>query len=111
MVRASIPWNHNSHYHRFLLTQLPSPIGRALDIGCGHGAFAGLMAEVAAGVDAIDVDGDALSEAHRMQSGHANLKFILGDFLNLDLPEAHTTTSSRPWRPCTTWISSKHSGR
>jgi ubiquinone/menaquinone biosynthesis C-methylase UbiE len=84
-----MPWDHNNHYHRFLLAQVPSRIDRALDIGCGHGAFAGRLADVAVRVDAIDVDAEALSEAQRRQCGHANLKFILGDFVGLDLPEAH----------------------
>jgi ubiquinone/menaquinone biosynthesis C-methylase UbiE len=83
-----MPWDHNRHYHQFLLAQLPSPIERGLDIGCGHGAFAGRLADVAVSVDAIDADAEALTEAHRLHSGRANLKFIVGDFVKLDLPEA-----------------------
>lgn len=48
-------WDHNSHYHRYLLNQLPSTIARALDIGCGYGEFAAHLAQRAAQVDVIDV--------------------------------------------------------
>lgn len=32
-------WDHNSHYYSFLLAQLPRRCARALEIGCGTGAF------------------------------------------------------------------------
>ena len=35
-------WNHNNHYHRFLLGQVPACCADALDIGCGTGQFARL---------------------------------------------------------------------
>jgi ubiquinone/menaquinone biosynthesis C-methylase UbiE len=82
-------WNHNTHYHKLLLAQLPSPIERALEVGCGHGELAGLLADVAASVDAIDLDADALNQARELQRGHINLSFIHGDFLRLDLPASY----------------------
>ena len=33
-------WNHNSHYHRFLLKQLTLKCKTILDIGCGTGLLA-----------------------------------------------------------------------
>ena len=88
-ARVINPWDHNSHYHEFLLKQLPSHIERALDIGCGHGAFASRLAELATQVDAVDVDIYALNEARRLCTGYPNLKFIHGDFMTLNLPTAH----------------------
>jgi hypothetical protein len=38
-------WDHNSHYHSFLLKHVPSPRAEALDIGCGTGSFARLLAQ------------------------------------------------------------------
>jgi SAM-dependent methyltransferase len=39
---ASLPeprWDHNTHYHRWLLRQLPARGKRALEVGCGRGRF------------------------------------------------------------------------
>ena len=33
-------WNHNNHYHDFLLSHLLPRFSSALDVGCGTGAFA-----------------------------------------------------------------------
>ncbi|MET8412898.1 SAM-dependent methyltransferase, partial [Streptomyces sp. NPDC005195] len=32
---AAYPWDHNAHYHRWILRQLPRRFNRALDIGSG----------------------------------------------------------------------------
>ncbi len=48
-------WDHNAHYHEFLLQRLPARPGRALDVGCGTGAFARRLAQRAEAVDAVDV--------------------------------------------------------
>src|SRR5688500_4071077 len=37
-------WDHNRHYHPFLLRSLPARRERALEIGCGTGEFARLLA-------------------------------------------------------------------
>ena len=37
-------WDHNSHYHRFILKQVPPYSRSALEIGCGTGAFVRLLA-------------------------------------------------------------------
>jgi len=33
-------WDHNAHYHHWLLRQLPERAGRVLDVGCGSGRLA-----------------------------------------------------------------------
>ena len=48
-------WDHNSHYYSFLLAQLPRRCARALEIGCGTGAFARLLARRADHVLALDL--------------------------------------------------------
>jgi predicted TPR repeat methyltransferase len=48
-------WNHNTHYHGFLLRQLPAHLGEALDLGCGTGAFARLLAQRAERVLGLDL--------------------------------------------------------
>lgn len=48
-------WNHNNHYHNFLLKQLPLHCENILDIGCGTGEFSRLLAKRCDRVVAIDL--------------------------------------------------------
>ncbi|MBW4459132.1 MAG: class I SAM-dependent methyltransferase [Nodosilinea sp. WJT8-NPBG4] len=79
-------WDHNTHYHRYLLHQIPSRINRSLDIGCGLGLFAKKLAERSNLVDALDVDEAVLAEAASLNFA-ANIAYVNGDFLATDLPE------------------------
>lgn len=38
-------WNHNAHFHPYLLERLPSSFQRGLEVGCGTGAFARALAQ------------------------------------------------------------------
>ncbi len=49
-----LAWDTNGHYHDFLLRQLPFHLGNTLDIGCGTGAFARLLAARSDHVLALD---------------------------------------------------------
>jgi 2-polyprenyl-3-methyl-5-hydroxy-6-metoxy-1,4-benzoquinol methylase len=79
-------WNHNSHFHNYLLRQLPSQIDRALDIGCGLGGFALKLAGRSQHVDAIDTDSTIIKEASTYHYA-ANISYQNADFLEADLPE------------------------
>ena len=48
-------WDHNSHYHGFLLRQLPRHCGAVLDLGCGTGAFSRCLASRADHVLGLDL--------------------------------------------------------
>jgi hypothetical protein len=48
-------WDHNAHYHPFLLKHLPPRLDEALEVGCGTGAFARVLAERCGRVVAIDL--------------------------------------------------------
>lgn len=74
-------FNHNDHYHRFLLRQVPTNCGRALDVGCGSGAFARLLATRSAEVDAIDRDAGMIAVA----TGPPNVRFVRADVREHDL--------------------------
>lgn len=80
-------WNHNSHFHNYLLRQCPENIHRALDIGCGLGIFAQKLAERSEMVDAIDADSLILKEATN-RNAVSNVNYFHADFLEADLPEA-----------------------
>lgn len=38
-INARHPWNHNDHFHRWVLANLPDERRTALDVGCGQGAL------------------------------------------------------------------------
>ena len=80
-VRALDGWNHNIHYHPELLRAVPRPCLRALDAGCGLGAFARRLARVAAVVDAIDRDAVVVARARELSAGTPNLRLTHADFL------------------------------
>jgi 2-polyprenyl-3-methyl-5-hydroxy-6-metoxy-1,4-benzoquinol methylase len=79
-------WNHNTHFHNYLLRKFPSKIDRALDVGCGLGIFTLKLAQRSEQVDAIDVDGETLAEA-ATQHRAANIFYKNADFLEVDLSE------------------------
>jgi SAM-dependent methyltransferase len=57
------PWSHNAHFHRWIMRQLPRRFGRALDVGCGSGDLARLLATRATEVHGIDSDERIIGEA------------------------------------------------
>ena len=60
-------WNHNAHFHDYLLRQIPRKLNRALDIGCGLGLFASKLAHRTKIVDALDLDSKILKEAKTLK--------------------------------------------
>ncbi|HEY0375446.1 MAG TPA: class I SAM-dependent methyltransferase [Pyrinomonadaceae bacterium] len=85
-------------YWKSLLAHVPENCGRVLEIGCGLGGSARLIAGRAGSVTAVDVSGEMLRVAEERSRAYPNLQFILGDFLRLDLrPETYdcvvTTTT------------------
>jgi SAM-dependent methyltransferase len=56
-------WNHNSAYYRYLLGHLPQRCRTVLEIGCGTGAFARLLAEHSEKVLALDLSPRMISLA------------------------------------------------
>ncbi|GAB2932176.1 class I SAM-dependent methyltransferase [Streptomyces mayteni] len=83
-----MPFDHNDHYHRLLLRQLPPGARSALDVGCGTGRFAGRLAERGLAVDAVDPSAEviAAAEAH---SGPGGPRFVHADVTTMELPAAH----------------------
>ena len=43
-INARHPWNHNEHFHGWILRNLPVRRRAALDVGCGTGMLAGKLA-------------------------------------------------------------------
>ena len=55
-VNARHPWNHNEHFHGWILRNLPARRRAAVDIGCGTGVLAGKLAPHFGRVTGIDAD-------------------------------------------------------
>ncbi len=75
-------WNHNNHYHRFLLEHVPTRCVEALDIGCGTGLFARLLAHRAKHVLALDLSPQTIQLARKHSTDFANIDFEAADVLS-----------------------------
>jgi SAM-dependent methyltransferase len=62
-VNARHPWNHNEHFHGWILRNLPACRRAAVDIGCGTGVLAGKLAPHFARVTGIDADASMAAAA------------------------------------------------
>jgi SAM-dependent methyltransferase len=84
-----MPFNHNDHYHRLLVRQLPPGCRSALDVGCGTGQFARRLARHRIEVDAIDPSADSLKRARELSAGilaPGTIRWRRADVTTLDLP-------------------------
>ncbi|MFV2119747.1 class I SAM-dependent methyltransferase, partial [Streptomyces sp. Act-28] len=75
------PWDHNAHYHPWILRQLPRRVGVALDAGCGTGDLARLLAGRARHVEAVDADPEIVARARALTPAGAAVTFRVGDVL------------------------------
>jgi SAM-dependent methyltransferase len=81
-------WDHNAWYRRWLLRQLPSRIGSALDVGCGHGVLARSIP--ADEVTAIDASARMIERA---SASGSRVRWIHGDVLTHDLGQYDVVTA------------------
>src|SRR5207247_492669 len=82
-------WNHNSHYHRFLLRHVPQPCLQALEVGCGSGAFARLLATRAEQVLALDISPQMIRLAQERSQQYLHITFQVADALSWEFPSNH----------------------
>ena len=83
---SSDGWNHNSHYHAFLLRHVPVGARAALEVGCGTGAFSRLLAERVRNVTALDISTQMIEVARRHAASLKNIDFRVADFMACDFP-------------------------
>lgn len=67
-VNQRCPWDHNEHFHGWILRNLPARRRRALDLGCGQGALAERLAPHFQHVTGVDRDPGMVAAA-RLASG------------------------------------------
>ncbi|AVH23429.1 class I SAM-dependent methyltransferase [Nocardia cyriacigeorgica] len=79
-VSADPYWNHNTHYHPWLIAQVPESARTALDVGCGDGLLASKLATRCESVLGVDVDGEIITSA----TTPANVRLAQADFRELN---------------------------
>lgn len=78
-------WDHNKHYHNFLLKFIPNECEKAIDIGCGTGEFTRLLAEKSYTVEGIDLSPEMVRVAEEQSRKYNNIKYQVEDVLEWDL--------------------------
>lgn len=76
---SQVGWDHNEHYHRYLLRQLPAHCEAALDVGCGTGSFSRLLAGRAGRVVALDLSPRMIEVAKERSRQYPNIQFQVAD--------------------------------
>ena len=81
-------WTANNHYHDFLLKHVPQNCEDALEIGCGTGAFARLLAKRCKRVVALDLSSEMIRVGRSRSNRFDNLEFQLADAMTWDFPRS-----------------------
>ncbi|MET9760512.1 methyltransferase domain-containing protein [Streptomyces sp. NPDC006372] len=76
---AAHPWDHNAHFHRWILRRLPGRVGSALDVGCGSGDLARLLGARAERVEGIDADPAITARARELTPAAAPVTYTVAD--------------------------------
>ena len=80
-------WNHNAHYHAYLLRHVPKRCRQVLEIGCGTGDFSRLLAGRAEKVTAIDLSPQMIHLARARAKLYPHVDFVEGDAMAYGLPD------------------------
>jgi len=83
---SSEEWDHNSHYHDFLLRHIPSRCRESLEIGCGAGVFSRLLAKSSDRVLALDLSPNMIRIARERSVLFPNIDFQVADVMSRELP-------------------------
>ena len=78
-------WNHNIHYHPFIVSSMPESCGLALDVGCGQGLLTPEMAAKSQRVIGIDLH-EPSQEIAREEGGE-NIEYLRDDFMTHSFSE------------------------
>jgi len=73
-------------YHGYLVSQLPPRFERALEIGCGAGAFTRLLAARAESVVGLDFSPQMIRLARAQSTAQTNIEYALADVMRYPLP-------------------------
>jgi SAM-dependent methyltransferase len=76
IVNSRHPWNHNEHFHGWILRNLPARRQAAVDVGCGTGVLAGKLAPHFTRVTGIDADEGMSSAARARLAGDPRVSIM-----------------------------------
>jgi SAM-dependent methyltransferase len=79
-------WNHNRHYHAFILGQLPATFEHAMEIGCGSGELARAIAVRARRVLAVDLSQKMIDRALAHVPEFSTIQYLVQDVGNWQWP-------------------------
>ena len=82
-------WTANNHYHGCLLKYIPENCEHALEVGCGTGAFARLLAPRCQRVIGLDMSPEMIRVARSRSGQFDNLAFQLADAMTWNFPQLH----------------------
>ncbi len=82
-------WTANNQYHNSLLRHVPQNCENALEIGCGTGAFARVLAKRCRRVVGLDLSAEMIRVARARSEQFENLEFELADAMTWDFPQSH----------------------
>ena len=80
-------WDHNAHYHEYLLSRIPPRCGQILEIGCGTGDFSRLLARRAERVLAVDLSPQMIRIASARSKLYPNVEFVRGDVMTCEFAD------------------------
>lgn len=86
LVEAPDGWNHNDHYHSFLLQHVPAHCRAALDVGCGTGVFTRLLAQRSERVLALDLSPEMLRIARQRSTAYPQIEYLQANVMEYQLP-------------------------
>ena len=85
-INARHPWNHNDHFHGWILRNLPARRRKAIDVGCGKGVLAGKLAAHFEHVTGIDRNADMAAEAGARLRDLPRVSIERSDFADFSSP-------------------------
>lgn len=77
-------WNHNTHYHNYILQNLSLRKIKVLDIGSGHGLLSSKLSSLFNKVVSFEPDLNSLKNAEVLYKSLHNIHYIHDDFLSHD---------------------------
>jgi ubiquinone/menaquinone biosynthesis C-methylase UbiE len=84
-----IRWDQSDYHRAMLLREAPGHSAASLDVGCGTGAFARLLAERSDRVLALDLSPNMIAMARSRSLAFGNIDYEVADVMSRALPSEH----------------------